>query len=95
MMTILGENLVVTVVAGAIGLLLSVVFAYFAQDYIFSMRTVGSVPGVGLPLVSMLNWMTFFRAFVFCFILNLLSTGIPAWRASRMNIVNAISGLRK
>lgn len=95
MMTILCENLMVTVVAGAIGLLLSVVFAYFAQDYVFSMRTVGSVPGVGLPLVSMLNWMTFLRAFVFCFILNLLSTGIPAWRASRMNIVNAISGLRK
>ncbi|MCM1052217.1 MAG: ABC transporter permease [Paenibacillus sp.] len=95
MMTILGENLVVTIVAGAIGLLLSVVFAYFAQDYIFSMRTVGSVPGVGLPLVSMLNWTTFFQAFVFCFILNLLSTGIPAWKASRMNIVNAISGLRK
>lgn len=95
MMTILCENLIVTVVAGAIGLLLSVVFAYFAQNYIFGMNSGGPISSERLPLVSLLNWMTFLRAFIFCFILNLLSTGIPAWKASRMNIVNAISGLRK
>lgn len=35
---------------------------------------------------------TFGWALLFCFILNLLSSGIPAWRASRMNIVEAIGG---
>ena len=35
---------------------------------------------------------TFLYALLFCFVLNLLSSGIPAWRASRTNIVNALGG---
>jgi putative ABC transport system permease protein len=31
-------------------------------------------------------------ALLFCFILNLLSTGIPAWVASRIHIVTAMGG---
>ena len=33
----------------------------------------------------------FLSAFGFCLLMNLLSAGIPAWRASRMNIVDAIN----
>ena len=35
--------------------------------------------------------LTFLVAFCFCLLLNLLSAGIPAWRVSRMNIVDAIN----
>jgi putative ABC transport system permease protein len=35
---------------------------------------------------------TFLWALFFCFVLNLLSSGIPAWRASRIGIVNALGG---
>lgn len=34
------------------------------------------------------------NGFLFCLLMNLLSAGIPAWRASRMNIVEAINGKR-
>ncbi|WP_321517709.1 ABC transporter permease [uncultured Bacteroides sp.] len=33
----------------------------------------------------------FLYAFLFCFLLNMLSAGIPAWKASRTNIVNALN----
>lgn len=33
----------------------------------------------------------FAAALLFCMILNLLSAGIPAWQAARMNIVAALN----
>lgn len=96
MMMILAENLVVTVIAGIIGLILSVVFAYFMQNFIFlfDMAAV-EIPQAKISFTSLIHMSTFMWALLFCFILNLLSTGIPAWRASRANIVEAIAGLRK
>ena len=35
---------------------------------------------------------TFIYALLFCLLLNLLSSGWPAWRASRMSIINALGG---
>jgi putative ABC transport system permease protein len=40
----------------------------------------------------LLHASTFGWALLFCFVLNLLSTGIPTWRAVRMNIVESIGG---
>lgn len=96
MLMILAENLLVTVVAGIIGLVLSVIFAYFVQDYLFVSDIIAmDIPQAKIAISSLLHWSTFIWALVFCFILNLLSTGIPAWRASRANIVESIAGLRK
>ena len=93
---ILAENLLVTVVAGIIGLVLSVIFAYFVQDSLFVSDIIAmDIPQAKIAISSLLHWSTFIWALVFCFILNLLSTGIPAWRASRANIVESIAGLRK
>ena len=38
------------------------------------------------------NFYKVFFRLLFCFVLNLLSSGIPAWRASRTSIVNALGG---
>lgn len=96
MLMILAENLLVTVVAGIIGLVLSVIFAYFVQDSLFvSDIMTMDIPQAKIAISSLLHWSTFVWALVFCFILNLLSTGVPAWRASRANIVESIAGLRK
>ncbi len=96
MLMILAENLLVTVVAGIIGLVLSVIFAYFVQDSLFVSDIIAmDIPQAKIAISSLLHWSTFIWALVFCFILNLLSTGIPAWRASRANIVESIAGHRK
>ena len=92
MSQIIAENFIVTMMAGALGLLMSVVFAFvgssmiFAQEYSYN----SVLPEVDITMLLQLD--TFLWAFFFCFVLNLLSSGFPAWRASRIGIVNAISG---
>ena len=38
------------------------------------------------------NLSTFVYAFFFSLLLNLLSSGLPAWKASKVTIVNALAG---
>ena len=90
---LLGENLILTLAAGVLGLLLSVAFSYVGTNLLFiqSLPTMTTeMPEVNITML--LQFATFGWALFFCFVLNLLSTGIPAWRASRMNIVNALDG---
>lgn len=92
---ILAENMVVTLLAGLLGLLLSVAFAYGFDSMLFAR---GFSKTVNAPLIDasiLLHASTFGWALLFCFILNLLSSGIPAWRASRVGIVDAIGGRLK
>ena len=86
------ENLILSIVAGFVGLLLCLLFAYFGSNLIF---TKNCIEDMGHPTVSLsvlLNPIIFVLAFVFCFILNLMSTIIPAWQASHAQIINAING---
>lgn len=92
---ILAENMIVTLLAGILGLLLSVAFAYGFDSTLFAQ---GFSKTVNAPLIDasiLLHASTFGWALLFCFILNLLSSGIPAWRASRVGIVDAIGGRLK
>lgn len=93
---ILAENFVITLIGGAIGLLLTVVFGSLLFDAIFSPGawTTYSVQAT-LTLRSLLDWTMFAYALGFCFLLNLVSTGIPAWRASRINPVEAINSQKQ
>lgn len=89
---IVAENMVVTLFAGVLGLLLSVAFAYLGETMLFAR---GFSKMVNVPLIDasiLLHASTFGWALLFCFMLNLLSSGIPAWRASRVGIVNALGG---
>jgi len=89
---IVGENFVVTLLAGILGLAISLLFAFLLGDMLFTQ--VGSAT-LNPPVVDasiLIHASTFGWALLFCFVLNLLSTGIPAWRASRINIVEAING---
>lgn len=87
---ILWENFVVTVVAGMIGWLLSAAFAYFFSSFLFANPYLSAEPTIDISVL--LSPSTFFWALLFCFVLNVLSTGIPAWRASRTDVVNALKG---
>ena len=89
---IVAENMVVTLLAGVLGLLLSVAFAYAADAMLFAegFRKTINVPVVDASIL--IHASTFGWALLFCFILNLLSSGFPAWRASRVGVVNALGG---
>lgn len=85
------ENLIITIIAGIIGMLLSVVFAVYGAESMFEPAAVGGVV-TGLTPGMLLSWKTFGLALLFCFILNLISASLPAWQASRTNVVNALAG---
>lgn len=89
---ILAENMVVTLLAGILGLLMSVVFAYLGNTILFAQPFSNTLNPPMVDGSILLHASTFGWALLFCFILNLLSTGLPAWLASRTNIVNAING---
>lgn len=89
---IIAENLFVTLIAGVVGLVLSVLFAVLFDSMLFSQPFSNTLNPPKADVAMLLQWSTFLWALLFCFILNLLSTGIPAWRASRTSVVNALSG---
>lgn len=86
---LLAENLIVTLAGGLVGLLLSALMGYFLSDMLFGMMYMSNHIDVSWGMI--LNWKVFLTALLFCFVLNLLSSGIPAWRASRVNPVDAIN----
>lgn len=89
---IITENLAITLIAGVLGLLMSVIFGYlcnrllFAQPFSFTFHP----PAVDSSILF--HWSTFGWALLFCFILNILSSGLPAFNASRTGLVNALNG---
>lgn len=93
---LLGENLLLTVMGALVGLAASLVFMTMGSNLFLSYGdSVGSTPAVGdaTPDLAMLfSWQMFGFALLFCFVLNLLSAGVPAWRASSLAPAEAIGG---
>ncbi len=87
---ILGENFLVTLAGGIVGLLLCFVFGYFFSDMVFT--STGIERETSVPMQLLFDWKLYSMALLFCFILNMLSSGVPAWRASRIDPVRALSG---
>jgi len=89
---ILMENMVVTLLAGVLGLVMSVIFAHLGNELLFAQAFSNTLNPPAVDVNILIHASTFGWALLFCFILNLLSTGLPAWIASRTNIVTALSG---
>lgn len=86
------ENLVLTVVAGFIGLALSYAATFLLNGFLFGTSANAYMSGdTTLTAGQLLSPWIFLAAFIFCLVMNVLSSCLPAWRASRMNIVEAIN----
>lgn len=92
MVKIVAENLLMTLLAGFLGLGMSVLFAYCFDTFLFTQEFSQTLAPPSVDVTILLHTSTFVYALLFCFVFNLLSSAIPAWRASRMGIVNALSG---
>lgn len=91
---ILYENFILTLLGGILGLGISYIAVTFMSDWLLA--TNSSTVRNGMASINaemIINPMIFIYAFLFCLILNLLSAGIPAWRASRENIVYALNDI--
>lgn len=89
---ILTESFILTLIGGAVGLLFSYGSLFILNDMLFANSSNSYLGGANTVSTAMLlDPMIFVGTFLFCLVLNLLSAGIPAWRASRMNIVTALN----
>ncbi len=96
---IFGENLLITIFGGILGLILSLAFVYFASHLFFysgdltteSLLIINARPTLGM----LFQWQNFATALVFCLVLNILSATVPAWRASRVEPAVAIAKSRE
>lgn len=92
---ILSENMFLTLLGGALGLVFSYIAIYLMRTWLLS-NSFGSVASVfgGTPQLSvgeLFNPVIFLYAFLFCLLLNLLSAGIPAYRMSQKDVVEALN----
>ena len=86
------ENLLLTLFAGVLGLALSYAATFLLNGFLFNNSTNAYLSGeTALTPGMLLSPWAFLAAFGFCLLMNILSAGIPAWRASRMNITDAIN----
>jgi ABC-type antimicrobial peptide transport system, permease component len=89
---VLYENFVYTILGGIFGLILSYLSVILMKAMLLNNLMAGYLSGSSSLSVSMLfKPSVFLYAFIFCLLLNLISAGIPAWKASRIKIVNALN----
>jgi len=86
LLQIIFENFITTLIGGIIGLVLSYAVVYWLKSWLLDIGTDSLIPISALVSVPVLA-----GVFLACFILNLLSAGIPAYRASKTNIVDSIN----
>ena len=92
LMQVLYENFLTSVIGGIIGLGLSYIAVSLIKDRLFTNDWFNAelLGENKIPISAFISPAVFFYVFLACVLLNLLSSGISAWRASRLNIVSAI-----
>ena len=93
LMQVLYENFLTSLIGGIIGLVLSFTTITLIKDKLFTQESSWEPQFLGentIPISAFISPWVFLYVFLACILLNLLSSGIPAWRASRLNIVEAI-----
>lgn len=83
---ILFENLITTFIGGIIGLVLSYFIVIWLKEWLLDVGAESSI-----PIHALISYPVLLGVFAACFILNLLSAGIPAYRASKTAIVDSIN----
>lgn len=82
---VLYENMLTSLIGGLLGLILSYPIVLWLRHWLL-----GIPPGGEIPAGTMLSLPVFLMTFLVCILLNLLSAGIPAYRASKMSIVDSL-----
>ena len=86
MSQVLLENLLVTLIGGLLGFILSYVALACMSDWLM-------ITSLGQEQLSlqMVNGWVFIAVFILCLLLNLLSAVFPAWKATRQQISEALN----
>ena len=92
------ENFLMSVLGGIIGLVFSLLFLLFMSEYFITKEDIMSDSLVKISVTPVIwqifDWVSFFIAIGACFVLNVLSATLPAWRASSVQPAQAIAKSR-
>lgn len=83
---VLYENFITSLIGGVLGLFLSYLTVFWMRKWLLGVPADSVIPVHGL-----ISPPVFLAVFVACLLLNLLSAGLPAYKASRMNIINSLN----
>ena len=83
---VLYENLITSLIGGVIGLILSYFVVLWLKQWMLGVES-----GSSIPLRTFISIPVFIAVFIVSLLLNLLSAGIPAYRASRIKIVDSLN----
>ncbi|GKG71725.1 ABC transporter permease [Parabacteroides sp. AM58-2XD] len=83
---VLFENLITSLIGGVIGLILSYVVVFRMRDWLLDIPS-----GSTIQVNTLISIPVLLAVFAVCLVINLLSAGIPAYRASRMKIINSLN----
>ncbi|HHV04262.1 MAG: ABC transporter permease [Bacteroidales bacterium] len=90
---LLFENLMLTLVGGAVGLIFSfIAVSIFKNILLADIMTINASESFDLPTAFFFNPTLFFLMLLFCLVINLLSAMLPVWNASRTTIIQTIKG---
>ena len=94
LLQILYENLLLTLLGGLIGLLISYGLIFMLKGWLlgnYDWDGSSLTASIDLSLGMLINPAIFGYTLIFCLILNLMSALVPAWRALRRPIVDALN----
>lgn len=86
LLQVLYENFITSLIGGLIGLILSYAVVFRMREWLLG------IPGdSSIPIGALVSPLVFLIVFLACMIINLLSAGVPAFRASRTTIINSLN----
>ena len=94
LLQILYENLLLTLLGGLIGLLISYGLIFMLKGWLlgnYDWDGSSLTASIDLSPDMLINPAIFGYTLIFCLILNLMSALVPAWRALRRPIVDALN----
>lgn len=83
---ILYENFITSLLGGIIGLILSLIIVSLMKEWLLKATDASAI-----PLDALISLPILFSVMIASFLLNILSSGIPAWRAANTNIVDSLN----
>jgi putative ABC transport system permease protein len=86
MVQVLFENFITALTGGFIGLGLSYIIVVWLKNWLLDIDAESTI-----PFEALISMPVLIGLFIACFVLNLLSAGIPAYLASRSEIVDSIN----
>lgn len=87
------ENLLLALMGAVVGFLLSCLLMYLTKDWLLvSSASMGNMEQHHVSIFLFLRPRVFLCVFAVCLLFNLISVFIPAWNATRRNIITTLKG---